>query len=406
MKRCLLGFALLLSCSGAWAQFTTVSGTVIDPNGLPYAYGTIASIIVSSNTPKFSSNSQPYFQPTQATGLDVNGKFLVRLADNTLLTPGGTTWTFTVCSTQGTVQPAFGKGPVCFVVTGITISGASQDIGATLTAAALPLTANFSSGGTFPTNPQLGDTIRYNTKGDGAWDATNMAQPVSYFYPVYGGNPISIGPMSTGAAIFGPNADVNATATAGVAKSFTSSSSASTSTVIGMHTGENGNNSVEGMLAFYRFTARLSFGGITNARYWLGLGCYHNTGAGNNGVVINNSTAYAADTPNKTTLGFRYSAGTDTHWQAVSANAGGSQTTVDTGVTPDTNPHTWEMTTNAAGTAVNFLIDGAVVATITTNLPIPANAQDSFGDMFWTADNENTANAVSAIFYFMQISHK
>lgn len=145
---CLL---IVLGCAPAWAQFTTVSGTVTDPNGLPYSYGTIASRIVASGTPVFSSNNQVYIQPTQATGLDINGKFTLTLADNTQLSPGGSTWTFTVCSTQGTVQPAFGKGPVCFTVTGVTISGSSQSLTSTLTAAAVALTANFtSSGGCIP----------------------------------------------------------------------------------------------------------------------------------------------------------------------------------------------------------------------------------------------------------------
>lgn len=148
MKRLSILALWLLCCSAAWGQFTTVSGTVTDANGVPYAFGTIASVIVSSSTPVFSSNSQPYFQPTQATGLDKNGAFLVRLADNTQISPGGTTWTFTVCSGVGTVQPSFGKGSVCFTVTGVSISGASQDIGSTLRAAAPALTLNFGTGST------------------------------------------------------------------------------------------------------------------------------------------------------------------------------------------------------------------------------------------------------------------
>ena len=141
-------FLFLLVAGQLFAQFTTVSGTVTDPNGLPYAFGTIASTIVASSTPVFSSNSQPYFQPTQATALDITGKFVVRLADNTQLSPGGSTWTFTVCSAVGTVPVAFGKGPVCFTVTGVSISGASQTISATLSAAAPALTATFGGGGT------------------------------------------------------------------------------------------------------------------------------------------------------------------------------------------------------------------------------------------------------------------
>ena len=156
MKRLLLLIFLVstfLVSSSAWAQFTSVSGTVTDPNGIPYSYGTIASVIVSTNTPKFTSTSQPYIQPTQATGLDVNGKFLVRLADNTALTPGSSTWTFTVCSGVGTVQPALGLGPVCFTVTGVTISGSSQNISTTLNNAAKALTLSGTGiGAQFLTN--------------------------------------------------------------------------------------------------------------------------------------------------------------------------------------------------------------------------------------------------------------
>jgi len=129
----------------ALAQFTTVSGTVTDPNGLPYAFGTIATKIVATGTPKFTSTGQPYFQPTQASGLDSSGHFILTLADNTLLTPASSTYTFTVCSAIGTVQPDFGKGSQCFTVTGVTISGSSQDIGATLRASATALTFTFTS---------------------------------------------------------------------------------------------------------------------------------------------------------------------------------------------------------------------------------------------------------------------
>jgi hypothetical protein len=145
MRHQLWALLFLGLCSTSWAQFTTVSGTVTDPNGLPYAFGTIASVIVSSSTPVFSSNLQPYIQPTQPTGLDVTGSFLVRLADNTQLSPGGSTWTFTVCSGVGTVQPSFGKGPICFKVTGVSISGAAQSITSTLSAAAPALTVNFGN---------------------------------------------------------------------------------------------------------------------------------------------------------------------------------------------------------------------------------------------------------------------
>jgi hypothetical protein len=145
MKRLSILFFFLALCSTSWAQFTTVTGTVTDPNGLAYANGTITAALVTSNTPKFTATGQLYIQPSQASGLDLTGSFRVTLADNTTLSPGGTTWNFTVCSAGGSVFPSFGKGPQCFTVTGVTISGASQSISATLSAAAPALTAAFGS---------------------------------------------------------------------------------------------------------------------------------------------------------------------------------------------------------------------------------------------------------------------
>jgi hypothetical protein len=142
-----IAFLFLLALPAA-AQFTTVTGTVTDPNTLPYAFGTIVPTLVSSSTPKFTSTNLPYTPPTQPVGLDGTGSFVMNLADVTTLTPGGSTYNFQVCSgPNATVFPAFGKGPVCFSVTGVTISGASQSITSTLVAAAVPLTVNFGGGG-------------------------------------------------------------------------------------------------------------------------------------------------------------------------------------------------------------------------------------------------------------------
>ena len=185
-----------------------------------------------------------------------------------------------------------------------------------------------------------------------------------------------------------------------------SSGAASTATIIGMNFCLNGGVSLLGMEAFSHWAYRASIGNTANVRYWHGLACYNSSGAGGNTLQITNSTAYANDTPNKSTIGFRYSAGTDSHWQAVAITAGGSQTTVDTGISPDTNVHLFEMTTNTAGTAVSFLIDSALVATISTNLPPPANTANSWGSLFFTGDNKNTATQISSTFYSMQMVPK
>jgi hypothetical protein len=138
-------FTFLIFALPAAAQFTTVSGTVTDPNGVPYAGGTITAALVISASPTL--NGLAYTPPTQAVGLSSNGSFLMQLADNSVLLPGGSQWRFTVCSAIGTVQPAFGTASQCFTAGPITISGASQSITATLNAAATALTLPFSGGG-------------------------------------------------------------------------------------------------------------------------------------------------------------------------------------------------------------------------------------------------------------------
>jgi hypothetical protein len=124
----------------AAAQFTTVSGTIVDPNGLAYANGTIVSVLILPGGTSPTLGGLPYTPPTQPVGLDGTGSFTIQLADNTVLLPAATKWNFTVCSAIGTVLPAGGKGPVCFTLASpITISGVSQNITAQLKAAALSL---------------------------------------------------------------------------------------------------------------------------------------------------------------------------------------------------------------------------------------------------------------------------
>jgi hypothetical protein len=197
--------AFLFLAANAWAQFTTVSGTVTDPNGLPYANGTISAVLVSSGSPKFTATNQPYTPPSQPVGLSPAGSFVMQLADVTALTPGGSTYNFTVSCAAGCVPVSGGKGPVTFTVTGVTISGASQSITATLTAAAPALSFSTPSipGGSntqlqFNNSNLFSGTIgltwnsatgtlttsQINTLGAGAGDqaaisVTNTAQPSS-----------------------------------------------------------------------------------------------------------------------------------------------------------------------------------------------------------------------------------
>jgi hypothetical protein len=147
MKRALQLLAILLMPLAAAAQFTTVTGTVVDPNGIPYAGGTISATLVLPGTGSPTLNGSSYSPPTQPAGLDANGSFTIRLADNTVLLPASTTWNFTVCSAKGTVNPAIGTGSQCFTLASpITISGSTQSITTQLHAAALALTIPTTGG--------------------------------------------------------------------------------------------------------------------------------------------------------------------------------------------------------------------------------------------------------------------
>lgn len=134
MRKLLRSLFLVLFLSPlALAQFTLVSGTVTDPNGLPYALGTItAQLVTAGVSPTVNGSS---FAMAASAGLNSAGSFTMQLVSNALMVPSTLQWSFTVCSAQGTIQPAGGNGSQCFTVL-ITISGASQSISSTLSAAA------------------------------------------------------------------------------------------------------------------------------------------------------------------------------------------------------------------------------------------------------------------------------
>jgi hypothetical protein len=270
-----------------------------------------------------------------------------------------------------------------------------------------------------PPSAQVGDIMRYNVAGDSLWDASNAAVKIMgvSINASNTNNFDSWGTPTCGCGnTYSSSSGVAPTATDGWGQYIQSTSSASTTTV-GVHTAENGNNTQIGILSWHRFSSKFRIWQTTNARFWIGIGTWNtNTGyAGNNNLQLDGTTAYAADIPNKNTIGFRYSAGTDIAWQAVAILAGASpsSTIVSTGISPDTNIHLFEMATNATGTAVYYFIDHTLVATITTNLPaVPSGGTqtsanyDLTGAPFWTADNEDTVHTVSATWFGVNLSLK
>jgi hypothetical protein len=127
---------------GAHAQFTTVTATVTDPNGIPYGNGTMSAVLVPGAPGGFRLSGQPYSGQVGPFTLDSTGKFTANFGDVTLITPSAQ-WQITVNSNQGGIAPPLGTGGQTFVFTssGTTISGSSPvDISASLNALAPKLT--------------------------------------------------------------------------------------------------------------------------------------------------------------------------------------------------------------------------------------------------------------------------
>lgn len=117
--------------------FTTVTGTIVDPAGVPYAGGNVNAVITPPGppSPTITATHAPV-NPVPGR-LDDAGHFSIILAANASITPNSTHWAFTICAPP--VQPPTGTGNSCFRLTGVTISGASQDISTAANALALPL---------------------------------------------------------------------------------------------------------------------------------------------------------------------------------------------------------------------------------------------------------------------------
>jgi hypothetical protein len=134
------------------SSYTQVTGTVTDPNGVPWSTGTVtATLSPTSASPTCTNGSGvpvPFSAQIGPTPLDSTGSFSLSLPPNSIITPGSTQWAFTF-NISG-VAPPFGKGPQTFSVT-VTISGSSQSITSQITAAPVPaLTYGTGSGSSVP----------------------------------------------------------------------------------------------------------------------------------------------------------------------------------------------------------------------------------------------------------------
>ena len=164
--------------AAAQGGFTTVTGTITDPNGLKYACGSITAQLITAggaaptlNGGGFSTSTSPIQLgcPT-SPGTGAPGSFVMRLADSGVIVPSNTTWKFTVNMTPGIAPPA-GTGPQSFsVTTAINCStntpavctSNQMDISAILSAAAPALSNSAGAGAGFPVNT----TVNVNNLGN------------------------------------------------------------------------------------------------------------------------------------------------------------------------------------------------------------------------------------------------
>lgn len=139
---------------------TLVSGTITDPNGIPYSNAKVSATLVGippSQTATVLVNGNPtQIGGQQNAAADANGSFTMNLFCNSagggcsVISPAATQWQFTV-QTNGEPLP-LGTGPQSCVAL-ITITGASQSVTANLSAC--PALGRGGSSSSSPVNSQF-----------------------------------------------------------------------------------------------------------------------------------------------------------------------------------------------------------------------------------------------------------
>lgn len=130
----------------AQCTFGVVTGTITDPNGLPYSNGSISATLVNPNPPMQPLCGGVAIGGFAQASLDVNGSFTMNLAANAAIVPSGTTWVFTVNGNSNLPRPV-GLGGVTFTTSGLTIVAGPQSLSTTLSALAPALTVTIGGPG-------------------------------------------------------------------------------------------------------------------------------------------------------------------------------------------------------------------------------------------------------------------
>jgi hypothetical protein len=196
MNKILLLLSSLLIPMVMLAQTSTITATVIDPNGNVYANGTVSSFLQVATGQSPSIGGVPIRSlSTGPFNLNGSGFFSVVLNNNPSISPGGTTYNITVCGNQvniGPISPSNPQPKVCFTVANVVVS-ANADISTTLNAQAAILgpagpTTNWLNLGGFPAS--CGSNSPYvNTLSN----VTNTCLPpesVSYTVATLPGSPV------------------------------------------------------------------------------------------------------------------------------------------------------------------------------------------------------------------------
>jgi hypothetical protein len=130
--RVVITVLLLVLALPALAQYTTVTGTVTDSAGTPYANGSFGIDYVNGAgcaglAPAFAANPNGVLPSHWGGGFLASTGALPSMSvpDNALLVCSTSQWKYTICSNSGST---------CFT-SSITITGASQNIGSTLVSA-------------------------------------------------------------------------------------------------------------------------------------------------------------------------------------------------------------------------------------------------------------------------------
>ena len=115
---------LFLLAGLAHGQVVQITGTVLDPNNVPYQNGSGVAVLVPQNQTWIINGTNPVPSPIPIAQLDSFGKFSISLTNTSLITPSSASpqWQFSFCSSKAVINP-----PICFTMTPMALTS-SQDI--------------------------------------------------------------------------------------------------------------------------------------------------------------------------------------------------------------------------------------------------------------------------------------